>query len=129
MDYDIIGADKTIGQIQVSYKNEEGNVVATYAIDIPVVEGKYITGDALHAEIILRAPTWILSREKDVEKADNFDQIEALVKKTKPTVLTVEQMQNMAMWQKTEFEMKVADVLVKYGLIGKNPTVIEVTKL
>jgi hypothetical protein len=129
MDYQIIGSDKTIGQIQVAYKNDEGNVVATYAIDVPVIGGKFITGDELHAEIVHRAPTWITNRKKDVAQADNFHHIEALVQKLKSTAPTISQLQNMEMWEKIQFEEKTAEVLVKYGLIDKNPTIIEVTKL
>jgi hypothetical protein len=131
MKYSILTAHKSTGQIQVAYKDDDENVVATYAIDVPVIGGKFITGDELHAEIVHRAPTWIMNRKNDVAQADNFHHIEALVvqKPKESTTLTASQIQNIEMWEKTQFEGKIAEVLVKYGLLDKNPAIIEVTKL
>ena len=78
MDYRIIAADATIGQIQVTYSNA-GDDVATYAIDVPVVDGAFLTGDALAEEIQRRAPVWLLERKTEVAAATGFDQINALV--------------------------------------------------
>lgn len=78
MDYRIIAADATIGQIQVTYSNA-GTDIATYAIDVPVVDGAFLTGDALEAEIQTRAPVWLLERKTAVAAATGFDQINALV--------------------------------------------------
>jgi hypothetical protein len=78
MDYRIISADATIGQIQVTYSNA-GTDIATYAIDVPVVDGAFLTGDALVAEIQTRAPVWLLERKTAVAAATGFDQINALV--------------------------------------------------
>jgi hypothetical protein len=84
MDYRIISANATIGQIQVTYSNE-GEDIATYAIDVPVVDGAFLTGDALAAEIQLRAPVWLLERKAEVSTAIGFDEISALVE---PPVVT-----------------------------------------
>jgi hypothetical protein len=78
MDYRIIAADATIGQIQVTYSNT-GEDIATYAIDVPVVDGAFLTGDALAEEIQRRAPVWLLERKAEVAIATGFDQINALV--------------------------------------------------
>ena len=78
MDYRIIAADATIGQIQVMYSNA-GEDIAAYAIDVPVVNGAFLTGDALAAEIQRRAPVWLLERKTEVAVATGFDQINALV--------------------------------------------------
>ena len=78
MDYRIIAADATIGQIQVTYSNNDEDI-ATYAIDVPVVDGAFLTGDALAAEIQLRAPVWLLARKTEVSAATGFDQINSLV--------------------------------------------------
>ena len=86
MDYRIIAADATIGQIQVTYSNA-GEDIATYTIDVPVVNGAFLTGDALAAEIQRRAPVWLLERKTEVAVATGFDQINALVQA--PTVNTV----------------------------------------
>lgn len=85
MDYRIIAADATIGQIQVTYSNA-GEDIATYAIDVPVVNGAFLTGDALAEEIQRRAPVWLLERKTEVAAATGFDQINALVQA--PTVNT-----------------------------------------
>jgi hypothetical protein len=78
MDYRIIAADATIGQIQVTYSNA-GTDIATYAIDVPVINGVFLTGDALTEEIQRRAPVWLLERKAEVAAAIGFDQITALV--------------------------------------------------
>lgn len=78
MDYRIIAADATIGQIQVTYSNA-GEDIATYAIDVPVVDGAFLTGDALAEEIQRRAPVWLLERKAEVAAATGWDAIQALV--------------------------------------------------
>jgi hypothetical protein len=78
MDYQIIRATPEIGQIDVLYKEGE-KPVGVYAIDIPVVDGAFLTGDALHNEIMHRAPTWVVQREQEVAAATGFDKITALV--------------------------------------------------
>ena len=78
MDYRIISADAAIGQIHVTY-SDAGEDIATYAIDVPVIDGAFLTGDALAAEIQLRAPVWLLERKAAVAAATGFDTIYALV--------------------------------------------------
>lgn len=78
MDYRIISANSTIGQIQVTYSNN-GEDIATYAIDVPVVDGAFLTGDALAEEIQRRAPVWLLERKAEVATATGWDVIQALV--------------------------------------------------
>ena len=78
MEYTITAANAAIGQIEVTYKNN-GDTVATYAIDVPVVDGAFITGEALEAEIQRRAPTWLVERTQEVQAATGFDAIVAQV--------------------------------------------------
>lgn len=78
MNYRIIEAHATSGQIVVEY-SANGEVVGTFALDIPIVNGAYVTGAALESEIMLRAPTWIVERKAAVASATNFADIEALV--------------------------------------------------
>jgi hypothetical protein len=78
MDYRIIAANAEIGQIQVTY-SDSGTDIATYAIDVPVVDGAFLTGDALVAEIQSRAPVWLVTRKATVAAATGFDAITALV--------------------------------------------------
>ena len=84
MDYRIVAADAAIGQIQVTYSNA-GEDIATYAIDVPVVNGAFLTGDALAEEIQRRAPVWLLERKAEVASATGFDSILALVQTPPPS--------------------------------------------
>ena len=83
MDYRIIAADATIGQIQVMYSNA-GEDIAAYAIDVPVINGAFLTGDALAEEIQRRAPVWLLERKAEVSTATGFSEIQALVQTPPP---------------------------------------------
>jgi hypothetical protein len=78
MDYRIVAANAAIGQIQVTYSNADIDI-ATYAIDVPIVDGAFITGTALDAEIQHRAPNWLVERAATVAVATGFSDIEALV--------------------------------------------------
>lgn len=131
MNYQIIQADQTIGQIQVAYKKDDGTIAAVYAIDVPIIEGRFITGDALHQEIIHRAPTWAITREQEVQSATGFDQILLLVEQ-----LNTQQVQEMdsqtaenaKMWEQHIYEKRLAEVLIKFGLLNSDPTSIPVGK-
>lgn len=87
MDYRIVAADAAIGQIQVTYSNNEVDI-ATYAVDVPVVDGAFITGNALAAEIQHRAPVWLIQRIADVSTATGFSDILSQVQE--PVVLATE---------------------------------------
>lgn len=82
MDYRITAADAVLGQIEVTYLNN-AETVAVYTIDVPIVNGHYITGDALDKEIIRRAPLWLVERQQAASTAPNFSHIEALVQPVK----------------------------------------------
>jgi len=128
MEYQIIKATPEIGQIEVLYKEGE-KVYGVYAIDVPVVDGSFLTGDSLHEEIMHRAPTWATQREQEVATATGFDQITTLVQELPVQTPTSEQQANAEMWAQVEFEKKVAKALVKFGLLETNPTEIAVTQL
>lgn len=83
MDYKIVSANAELGQIQVTYSSENIDI-GTYAIDVPVVNGAFITGEILDAEIRVRAPTWLIERKKEVATALGFEEINSLVQA--PTV-------------------------------------------
>lgn len=78
MDYRITAADAALGQIEVTYL-KDGVSVAVYTIDVPIVSGQYITGNALDVEIVRRAPVWLMERKQAVSTAANFANIQALV--------------------------------------------------
>lgn len=128
MDYQIIRATPEIGQIEVLYK--DGNKpVGAYAIDVPVVDGAFLTGDALHNEIMHRAPTWVSQRTQEVASATGFDQIVALVQPLPVDEQTSEQQANAAMWAQVEYEKRLAKALMKFGVLSSDPTEIPVTGL
>ncbi len=128
MDYRIIKAIPEIGQIEVTYTNQ-GTDVATYAIDVPVVDGSFLTGEALDAEIRHRSPTWLLAREEEVKTAVGFDQIVALVSSTPQTPQDADTLANQNMWMQVQFEKQIAKALVKFGVLQSDPTLIETTQL
>lgn len=129
MRYNIIAADRSIGQIQVAYKDNDENVVGIYAIDVAVIDGKFLTGDALHQEILHRAPTWVSTREQEVRSATGFDEIEALVQELPAPKVDQEAEANSRMWDQFRYEQRLAEMLVKFGLLESDPTFIPVGKL
>lgn len=132
MDYKIVRADAEIGQIEVVYKDADGAVVGVYAIDVPIIDGAFLSGTALHDEIMHRAPLWQIDRKKEVAEATGFDAIAALVDVTDAQVLTstpAEVLANAEMWKQVEFERQLGPALVKFGLLEANPATIGVTSL
>lgn len=79
MKYKIVAAKADIGQISVAYLDNTDGIVAIYAIDVPIIDGLFISGDALEAEIQGRAPFWLLERTAAVNTASNFDMLASLV--------------------------------------------------
>jgi hypothetical protein len=128
MEYQIIRATPEIGQIEVLYKKGD-KPMGAYAIDVPVVDGAFLTGDALHEEIMHRAPTWVNQRAQEVATATGFEQIVALVQPMPVNEPTSEQQANEAMWAQIEFDRKAAKSLVRFGLLASDPTEIPVTGL
>lgn len=126
MDYKIIRANASIGQIEVEY-SQAGKVCGVYAIDVPIVDGAFLTGEELDASIRLQAPTWVIQREQELATATGFEQIEALVET--PTQEQIEFQENSAMWAQVAFEQQVAKALVKFGLLESDPTQVEVSQL
>jgi hypothetical protein len=78
MDYRIIKADAKLGQIEVTYV-DKGVDIATYTIDVPIVNGAYISGAALEDVIQKRAPLWLVDRLHSVQSAAGFENILAQV--------------------------------------------------
>lgn len=76
--YEIVEANPAIGQIKVRYFNEANPVGWSYAIDVPVLNGAYVTGHDLDVEIRQRAPVWQLQRAAEVNGLD-FSEIAKLV--------------------------------------------------
>lgn len=137
MDYRIIRATSETGQIEVMYTHENEDIAA-YSIDVPIVDGAFITGEALDSEIRFRAPTWLIKRNQELKQAEGFEHIEALVQNgvssntstTDGNVnLDSDSANNAAMWMQVQFEKQVAKALVKFGVLESDPTEVPVTKL
>lgn len=131
MDYKIINARKSVGQIDVAYL-QDGKTVAVYTMDVPIIDGAYLTPEQLTEEIQHRAPVFIAERALQNATATGFELLEALVEEQPPRVLSLEEEETLAnakMWEQVEFEKKLAAALLKFGLLESDPTTIEVSKL
>lgn len=126
--YKIVRAVREIGQIEVAYFDGEKHL-GTWAIDVPVQDGQFLTGDALDAEIMHRAPSWAVEREQAVAAASGFDQIEALVEELPQAPVDPDAEANSQMWAQVQFEKQLAKALVKFGVLQSDPTEIPVTQL
>lgn len=131
MEYQIISANAELGQIEVLYK-QNGAAVAVYAIDVPIVNGAFLTVTELDAEIQHRAPTWLNLRKQELSNATGFSAITALVHAVTDGD-TPEDVNgsaaNAAMWAQVEYEKKLAAALVKFGVLASDPTTIQVSEL
>jgi hypothetical protein len=128
MEYQITRATEQTGQIEILYK-QDGKPVATYAIDLPVIDGKYITGAELELEIQHRAPVWVAARTEEVKTASNFADIAALVVPLVNQPQDTEAMANAAMWEQVAYEQRLCKALVKFNVIKSDPTTIAVVEL
>jgi hypothetical protein len=124
MDYEIISFENETGQIQVSYL-DNGQKIATYAIDVPIVDGMFITGESLENEIQLRAPLWLQERKEQVKMALNASALSSLV----TTSATVSNEVTPNMGAEIFFEQQVAKALVKFKVLQEDPTTIPVATL
>lgn len=124
--YKIISANADFGQIEVSYF-EDGKILSTFALDVPIKDGRYLNPQELDAEIMHRAPSWMSERKLELKNASGFDEILALVQQVTVEELTPEELANRKMWQQIEFEKKTAKALVKFGILQSDPTQIDVS--
>ena len=79
MDYKITAVDTAIGQITVMFVDSTGGELAKYAVDVPIENGSFITGDRLEAEIQQRAPVWLLERTAAISTVSNIAHLASLV--------------------------------------------------
>lgn len=85
MQYLITAFDKALGRATVQFVSSvDGTVLLETPIDIPVVNGSYIAGDALEALIQTRAPQMLEDRKKALAVAPDSSPIEALIKPALP---------------------------------------------
>lgn len=85
MQYRITAANAETGQILVTYFDVNGDI-ASYAIDVPIVNGSFIIEEELNREIMARAPVWEIDRRREVAKATGFEAITAVVKDSAPFI-------------------------------------------
>ena len=131
MEYQIIRATPETGQIEVLYK-QNGADVAVFAIDVPIIGGVFISGEALDIEIQHRAPVWIEVRKQELAAARGFDEITRLVKSLDAPsnlVHAADVKANVDMWEQVTFEQKLCKALIKFKLLESDPTTIFLTKL
>ena len=81
MQHKIISSDKALGQIKVEY-SMDGQVIGVISIDVPIVNGSYISGDELESEIKFRAPTWLATRMAETKEATGFPDLPVDVQQT-----------------------------------------------
>jgi len=128
--YKVTNFDETTGQLIVEFAQG----MAPLSVDVPIKNGLYITGEELNTYVQGFIPTWHLERQAQINQGvANAGDLKALVDQTAdvevPSVLTEEQKANLEMWSDLAFEQNVAKVLVKFGVLESDPTVIPVSEL
>lgn len=127
MEFKIVNATRQLGQIEVAYFFD-GKHYGTYAIDVPIVNGAFLTGAELAQEIEHRAPTWAIEREAAVLSASNFGELEALIQHEENPPLN-NPPSNLDMWEQVAFEQKLGSALVKFGVLPMDPTAVPISSL
>lgn len=131
MDYKIVNFYPEEGKIEVFFSDK----LANHLIDLPINDdGLFITGQELDTYIKGFIPTWHLERmEKLKAGIINSNEIANLVEvmpySQEKVMLTEEARLNAEMWKQLEEEKTIARVLVKFGLLAEDPTVIPNTTL
>jgi len=129
--YKITDFNEASGQLTVEFAVG----MAPLTIDVPINDGLYLSGDALHEYILGFIPTWHIERMAQINAGvANKEELKALVESAPvelPTVLTEEQellQKNAEMWKALKFEQDIAKVLIKFGLLDSDPTQIPVSQ-
>lgn len=83
VNYTIRSFDKLNGQILVEFEN-----LPTFAIDLPIIDGKYPEGEDLENIIQGYAPIWLIERKQTLNQGiSNEGYIESLVVPFAPPVV------------------------------------------
>lgn len=130
--YKVVSFNKANGQLMVEVAKE----LPPIPIDVPIVDGLYITGAELDAHIRGFIPVDFINRQLQINNGvANADVLLSLVQTVEvvevPTIKPQAQIQaeaNEAMWRQLKFEQDVAKVLVKFGLLQSDPTTIPVSE-
>lgn len=124
--FKIISFDENQGSVTVRYSD----LLPPVAVDVPLDEnGLYVTGEALNEHIKGFIPVEFLARgEKIKQGIANADDVKSMVEAEAEAADTqaVEQTHNAIMWENVATEQSVAKMLVKWGVLTQDPTVIPV---
>jgi hypothetical protein len=131
--YKVLSFNEINGQLTIEFAKE----LAPLTVDVPIENGLYIAGEALDTYVQGFIPTWFIERQAQINAGvANAEVLKALVEQTAdvevPTSLTAEQLQaqeNSKMVSELLFEQSIAKVLVKFGVLASDPTVIPVQEL
>lgn len=128
--YKVIGFNENSGQLIIEFAIG----MLPLAVDVPIKDGLYITGEELDNFIQGFIPVEHITRSEIINAGiPNASELKKLVSDSDialPTVLTPEQVQadeNAKMWADLKFEQDVAAVLVKLGVLQDDPTKIPVS--
>lgn len=77
MNYKIISLDKRLGIITVAFQQDD-SLVDHADIEVPIIDGKFITGQALDTLIQSKQPQWLAARTALTAQTTNFAYIAAL---------------------------------------------------
>lgn len=129
--YKIREFNEASGQLIVEYSEN----MAPFAVDIPLVNGVFITGAELDTYIKGFIPHEFIERQAQLAGGvANAEQIRALVEawpekeevNASPLELQQQELENNQMWVNIEFEKRIAAALVKFNVLQTNPTEIPV---
>jgi hypothetical protein len=120
--YKITAFNEQIGQVIAMVGDQ------SFAIDLPIFDGLYPTGDELDAYILGFFPPADTSR-LDALSSGVANSAEIAAKVEPLTTNTIDEQNNTLMLQQMYFERQVAQTLVKFGLLESDPTAVEVTQL
>lgn len=131
--YKVLSFNENTGQLVIEYAQG----LTPLSVDVPIQNGLYITGEELDSYVQGFIPTWYLERQTQINAGiSNVNELKSLVEETAnvelPTASTQEQLQaeeNAKMWAQLQFEQNIAKVLVKFGVLEADPTVIPVQQL
>jgi hypothetical protein len=131
--YKVLEFNEFTGQLVVEYAVG----MSPIAVDVPIKDGLYITGEELNVYVQGFIPTWYLERQSQINAGvSNVEELKGLVEQTAktaiPTTLTLEQQQadeRAKMWSVIQFERDVAKALIKFGVLTTDPTAIPVNEL
>lgn len=128
--YKVLEFNESTGQLIIEYAVG----MSPIAVDVPIKNGLYITGEELDSYVQGFIPFEYLERHTQLNAGvPNAAELKSLVDTQTnvelPSVLTEEQLatrKDLEMWAAVKFEQDVAKALVKFGVLTTDPTEIPV---